>query len=561
MTDSMTVAGAAVAALARCGVSDVVLAPGSRSAPLALAVFEADAAGDLSLHVRIDERTAGFLALGLAKGSHRPVAVVTTSGSAVAHLHPAVLEARHSGEPVIVVSADRPACLRGIGANQTTEQAGLFGFRVPCDDVPPGDDSAAVAAVEAAVRRQGPSQVNLQFAEPLVPSTGVPRPEQSGARGPRSSQLRAGRGRSDHLGTTAADQAVPALAPAEVLRPGPRTVVVAGDGAGPPARLLAQRGNWPLLAEPTSGARTGSCAVRTSRLLLGGQRLTSRIERVIVTGHPTLSRPVIRLISRNDLEVISVRGPGGVHTDPGRAARHVDVLPTVGAPDDDGWLEDWRQADNELSRLVDELVEAAGPPGLPLLVAAEVAAAVTPAALLFVGSSSPVRDLDLMGTPYPVGERRLVIGNRGLSGIDGSVSTAIGAALGRQSSRAIGYLGDLTFLHDAGGLVLGPAEPQPDLSFVVPNDDGGSIFATLEQGASRFAAQFERVFGTPHGVSLQRLCSATGTAYERVEHPDQLRERLSDDAAGIRVLEVPVSRNQRRDLSLRLDELARRVAS
>lgn len=532
MNDSAGLAAAVVATLLRRGVTDAVLAPGSRSAPLALALHSADAAGVLRLHVRIDERTAGFLALGLAKGSHRPGAVVTTSGSAVAHLHPAVLEAVHVGEPLIVLSADRPAALRGTGANQTTDQVGIFGRRVPCVDVAAGDVSAAVSAVEAGVRRQGPTHVNLQFSEPLVPAE---RSEPQWA--------------SHHPAYEQAE----ASEEGECLPSGPRTVVVAGDGAGPPARLLAERANWPLLAEPTSGARTGSHALRTSRLLLGTE-LGQQVERVIVTGHPTLSRPVTRLISSSDLDVVSVRGPGGICTDPGRVARHVDAMPRAAAAESDDWFEEWRAADERMSKAVDDLVDADAA-GLPLRVAGEVAAAVTPEALLTVGSSSPVRDLDLMAAPYPAGQRRLIIGNRGLSGIDGAVSTAIGAALGRRSSRSLAYVGDLTFLHDANGLILGPDEPRPHLTIVVANDDGGALFSTLEQGGPAFAESFERVFGTPHGVSIRALCEASSTAYERVNDLAQLRTLLAEDPAGIRVLEVPISRADRQALDDRLHAL------
>ena len=246
-----------------------MLAPGSRSAALALALYDADKAGAVRLHVRIDERTAGFLALGLAKGSHRPVPVVTTSGTAVANLHPAVLEALHVGERVVVMSADRPASLRGTGANQTTEQAGMFGPRVPCADVAPGDVVSALAAVEAAVHRRGPSQLNLQFDGPLLPGgdgAGGEGEEPHGAHSAGGAYARA------HLAPP--DGSVR-------LHPGPRTVVVAGDDAGPPARLLAQNANWPLLAEPTSGARTGTHAIRTYRLLLGGE-LGGAVERVVV---------------------------------------------------------------------------------------------------------------------------------------------------------------------------------------------------------------------------------------------------------------------------------------
>ena len=537
MNPSTEVARAVVAALVAGGVTDVVISPGSRSAPLALAVHAADAERRLRLHVRIDERSAAFLALGLAKGSHRPVPVVTTSGTAVAHLHPAVLEALHVGERLLVLSADRPAALRGTGANQTTVQPGMFGPTVGSVDVPPGDVEAAAAAVEAAVRRPGPSHVNLQFAEPLLPDG-----ERVGAEAEAAA-----------AGSAAYDASVqePSARP-EVLPGGPRTVMVAGDDAGPPARLLAQRAGWPLLAEPTSGARTGTHAIRGYRLLLEGE-LGGRVERVVVAGHPTLSRPVTRLISRTDLEVVSVRARGGFATDPGRVARHLEVMPTAEADPDGAWLAAWRAEDARVSSALDELARSEA--GAPLRVAAAVAAAVTPEALLVVGSSQPVRDLDLMAAPWPAGQRRLVIGNRGLSGIDGTVSTAVGAALGRRSSRSLAYLGDLTFLHDANGLVIGPDEPRPDLTVVVANDDGGAIFSTLEPGGPAYGHAFERVFGTPHGVDLASLCAATGTAYERTS-ADDLPAALACETRGIRVVEVRLSRAHRRELDASLRRLA-----
>jgi 2-succinyl-5-enolpyruvyl-6-hydroxy-3-cyclohexene-1-carboxylate synthase len=602
MNESETVARGVLDALLRGGVTDVVLAPGSRSAPLALASYAADAAGALRLHVRIDERSAGFLALGISKASHRPVPVITTSGTAVANLHPAVLEAQHTGVPLVLLTADRPARLRGTGANQTTYQLGVYGPHVVASDVGVGDVVAAVAAVEAALRRRGPSQVNLQLAEPLLPEppTGLatpaaqPPPSWEGAR----DHLAAGAdavdptgvgGRQSHhaaaatgAGTQRSDidaaaqtgpapqQSHPASRPGaarqggrlgrvagQALPRGPRTVVVAGDDAGPPARLLAEAAGWPLLAEPTSGARTGTHAIRTGRLLLH-TALSDEVERVLVFGHPTLSRPVTHLLSRAGVEVIAVRGRSGVVTDPGRIARHLAAAPTVDGPDEPGWLDRWRGADRQLATSVDELATT-HPDALPLRVAAAVAAAVPPGGLLVVGSSQPVRDLDLMARPYPAGQRRLILGNRGLAGIDGTVSTAIGAALGRRSSRSLAYLGDLTFLHDSGGLVLGPQEPRPDLTLVVANDDGGAVFAALEQGAPEYAPAFERVFGTPHHVDLAALCAATGTAYEPVSDADRLAETLAADSTGIRVVEVRVPRAGRRGLEADLRLLAQDV--
>ncbi|MBA2445668.1 MAG: 2-succinyl-5-enolpyruvyl-6-hydroxy-3-cyclohexene-1-carboxylic-acid synthase [Nocardioidaceae bacterium] len=529
MNESGEVAVAVVSALQRAGVTDVVLAPGSRSAALAMAVHECDALGLLRLHVRIDERTAAFLALGLGKGSHRPVAVVTTSGTAVANLHPAVLEAHHCGERLVVLSADRPALLRGTGANQTTHQPGMFGSLVPAVDVEAGDAAAAAVAIDEAGRRRGPSHINVQFADPLLP------PEVESFR-----QQIVATGMGQRGEQPGAIERTPVR-----LELGPRTVVVAGDDSGPQARLLAQGANWPLLAEPTSGARTGTHALRTYRLLLGTE-LGGQIERVIVTGHPTLSRPVTDLISRPDLEVISVRGRSGICTDPGMVARHLDDTPVVQGRDPDGWIQSWREADQQVSAAVDRLAATSG--GLPLQVAGEVAAAVPAQGLLFVGSSQPIRDLDVMMTPYPAGERRLIIGNRGLSGIDGTVSSALGAALGRRSPRAIAYVGDLTFLHDATGLVIGPDEPRPDLTIVVVNDDGGAIFSTLEQGTAPYTGSFERIFGAPHAVSVRALCEATRTSYDRVDDAFSLKAALAHDVLGIRVLEVAVDRRARRAL-------------
>ncbi len=544
MNASTALARAVVEALVAGGVRDAVLAPGSRSGALALALDRADGAGLLRLHVRIDERSAGFLALGLCKGGHLPVPVVTTSGTAVAELHPAVLEAFHSGQPLVVLSADRPASLRGTGANQTTDQREMFGSAAVFDDVPPGNDTGATAAVDSALRRAGPTQVNLQFAEPLLPDDAEPPlPDPSDP------------AEASHLHRHADETGGLAPSRRDMVRRGKRTVMVAGDDAGPPARLLAQHANWPLLAEPTSGARTGTHAIRTHRLLLDTS-LADRIERVVVTGHPTLSRPVTRLISRSDIEVISVRGRSGICTDPGRVAAHLDSLPGVEGAEQSDWLDTWRSADRELSARIDALA-GDDHESRPLLLARHVAAAVPPGGLLVVGSSQPVRDLDVMASPYPAGERRLVIGNRGLAGIDGMVSTAIGAALARDSTRALAYVGDLTFLHDANGLLLGPAEPRPDLTIVVANDDGGSIFAGLESGEARYADSFERVFGTPVRVGLAELCAASRTPYRLIDDLDALPDVFAEPMTGIAVLEVRVPRSGRRRIEQRLRDLAR----
>jgi len=534
--------------LARCGVKEAVLCPGSRSAPLALALYDADTAGRIRLHVRIDERSGGFLALGLAKVSGRPVAVLTTSGTAVANLHPAVLEAHHSGVPLVVLSADRPPHLRHSGANQTTDQVKIFGsaVRLFAELAPPAGDVGQVAAARTIVdralaaatgvrsRMPGPAHLNVPFDEPLLPqASDAPLPWPPGR----------------PQGRAWTRVPVPPAPPPAVIEPGPRTVVLAGDGAGPPARVLAERAGWPLLAEPSSGARTGSNALGPYRMLLDHPVLGGRVQRVVMYGRPTLSRPVSRLLARDDVEVIAV-SPSGNWPDP--AARVDCVLPavTVERASDDTWLAEWRDADQLASAAI-EVALNAEPWLTPYEVARVISQAIPADGLLVVGASHPIRDLDLMAVAHPVGERRKIIANRGLAGIDGTVSTAIGASLGR-SSRSLAYLGDLTFLHDSTGLLIGPDEPRPDLTMVIANDDGGSVFSVLEQGDPRFAPSFERVFGTPTRADLAAICAGAGVGHTRVDDVEPLRQVLALPPAGLAVVEVRLDRTDRRDLEARI---------
>jgi 2-succinyl-5-enolpyruvyl-6-hydroxy-3-cyclohexene-1-carboxylate synthase len=501
------------------GVREAVLAPGSRSGPLALALAAADASGALRLHVRVDEREAAFLALGLAKASRRLVPVVTTSGTAVANLHPAMLEALHSDIRLLAVTADRPSRLRGTGANQTTDQRGVFpGVRF-------GDSARDVLSL-IANPPWGPAHLNLELDEPLV------EPVDWGFQ-PTAAAV------------TAWSMAGAETRPTTSLPLGPRTVVVAGDEARQPARILARDARWPLLAEPSSGSRNGEALV-AYRQLLAHSPLAEQIERVVSFGHATLTRPVARLLARTDIPIVHV---GTQATFPVPAGSNVTFVERVDVDgtDDGGWLDAWLAADALATAAIDGLTG-----GTPYEVARTVNAAVPAGGLLFVGSSSPVRDLDLVARPYPVGEKRLIIANRGLAGIDGVLSSAIGAALGRPSSRAIAYVGDLTFLHGSNGLLIGPDEPRPDLTIVVASDDGGSIFTTLEQGAPDYAPSFERVFATPTGADIGRLCAGYGIAH-RLVRPAGLAGALAEDVTGIRVLEVPVDRTGRRDLDARIN--------
>ena len=579
MNPSTALARVLVDELVRNGVREAVLAPGSRNAPLAFALHEADAAGRLRLHVRIDERTAGFLALGLAKESKSMVPVVCTSGTAAANLHPAVLEAHHGGVQLLVITADRPPELRRTGANQTTEQPGLYGqaVRYAVDLGAPEERAGQVAVWRTTVCRlaaaafgtlsgdRGPVHLNVPLREPLVPDgdPGWVESMDGRAGGEPWTAVHA-----DVVGIeTPADG--PAAAGTEA-----RTIVVAGDSSGSlgylAAAVAAPRG-WPVIAEPSSSARTPG-ALRTGTLLLGIPEFLDRYapDRVLVVGRPTLSRAVGALLRRPGVAVDVVADiprwadPGhvvrSVRTeswlaaafrkpwDPGAADWVIGADAVPVEPRDEAWTRAWRQADALASRALDDALggEVTGP-----AVARDVVAALPDDSLLVLGSSQPIRDADLAAVPR---DDVTVLASRGLAGIDGTVSTAVGAALAHQEvggGPAYALMGDLTFLHDATGLVIGPAEPRPDLTIVVVNNDGGGIFGLLEQGGPEYAASFERVFATPHGADLAALCAATGTTYQRADTLDELSKALVP-APGLRVVEVRTDRTADRELHARL---------
>ncbi|SDS84683.1 2-succinyl-5-enolpyruvyl-6-hydroxy-3-cyclohexene-1-carboxylate synthase [Paraoerskovia marina] len=549
------------------GMRDAVVCPGSRSAPLAYALADAEAEGRVRLHVRVDERTAGFLALGLCRGAGLdgppvPVAVVTTSGTAAANLHPAILEAHHAGVPVVALTADRPHELRGTGANQTTDQVGLFGTAVrhavdvPAPEGRDGQDRdlrdvvtrAVVAATGARTAYPGPVHLNLAFRDPLAPS-----------------RLRAaGEGSGSGTDVPVVGRVEPVLAPDVLAHPlldagpdEPPTVLVAGDGAGPHARRLAEARGWPVLAEASSGASGGSNGIAAHRLVLGVEGLVSTVRRVVVAGRPTLSRPVQALLGRKDVDVV-VLAPGGAPW-PDAARSAALVLPAVPArwweaePGPAGHLDQWRRAGTAaavaVARVLDDDEALTG-----VHVARAVARATGAGGLLVVGSSNPVRDLDLVLDATPP----LVLANRGLAGIDGTVSTATGVAVAAGRPTTL-LAGDLTFLHDAGGLLRGPGEPPLDLRIVVVDDDGGSIFATLEHGrlateGDRAAARFERIFGTPHGADLGTIAAGYGVAVVEIDGRagtgpdalDALGSALARPVHGMQMIHVRVGRDGRR---------------
>lgn len=468
MSASQRFAAELVGQLASLGVKDFYLAPGARSQALAIAVRQLEKAGLANLTVRIDERSLGFTALGRALESDVPSAVITTSGTAVANLHPAVLEAHHAGVPMIILSADRPSDLRGKGANQTTNQVGIFAdaLRLMIDTDASGD-AAEIAgrAVQAAIgseQRPGPVQLNIQFAEPLAalePSavdyvSSMSKPTRANS----NSEL--------------------------VVQVSPRAVVIAGAG-GEAAAAFAKLAALPLLAEPTSGARIDDALSNYQNLL---REKLSDIEQVFVFGKPTLSRPVIAAAKQAELwvekspnyEVFSIGSPAGV-ADRLVPEGHGDPL----------WLASWSSPPEASTRA--ELVSA-------------LWQATEGEDVLLFGASELIRVADRC---VPA-KRIRAFANRGLAGIDGTVSTALGLAQSGSQVRAV--IGDLTLLHDVGGLNLSGLTAL-NCQLIVGNDNGGKIFSHLEMADLVDAVDFEKLFTTPQKVDFKSLAQAYGWKY------------------------------------------------
>jgi 2-succinyl-5-enolpyruvyl-6-hydroxy-3-cyclohexene-1-carboxylate synthase len=547
--------------LIRCGLREAVLAPGSRSAPLALALYGRAQAGDLRLHVRIDERSAAFAALGLAKAARTPVAVVCTSGTAAAHFHAAMIEADEAGVPLLALTADRPPELRGTGANQTIDQLKLYGSAVRwfCEVGVPERRAGMAGYWRSAAGRAwglasgsaggppGPVHLNLALREPLVPDAAGDWPDDLAGRPGGAPWTRFGR-----------DVSLPWTE---------RGLIVCGDGDYDPEPLLglAEQAGWPVLAEPSSNARRGPGALSAYQYLLGSGNFIAahRPDLIVSAGRPGLSRGQLALLraGRATRHLVIAQGPGR-WADPARTATDVAVAVRLaspggsggpdgsGGPGDSGWLAAWLSADRAARSAVDAILDSGELLSEPRL-ARDLAAALPDGALLWAASSLPIRDLDQHLAPR-AGLR--IVASRGASGIDGLVSSAIGAALAHQAAGggpAVALLGDLALLHDLPGLLLGPDEPRPDLCLVVVNNDGGGIFSTLEPAA--IPGPFERVFGTPHGTGVGDLAAAAGLPYRRIEHPGDLAG-LAGPAAGrgIRIAELRTGRPGQAALRARL---------
>jgi len=519
----------------RCGLTDAVVCPGSRSTPMTLALASDDR---VRTHVHHDERSGSFLALGLAAAGGRPVVVVTTSGTAVVQLHAAAVEADLAGVPLILCTADRPPELRDVAAPQTVDQTHLFGRSVRAFSDPgvadPAQSSswrsiAGRAWAEATSEWPGPVHLNLPFREPLVGEVGELPPARG--EGPWHQRLTAGR-------------------QAPILEPtvsGARGVVIAGRGTADPGAVaaLAEDLGWPLLADPSSGCAGDTSIAAFDALLRTPFADRVRPDVVIRSGGMPASKVLGQWLDGCEHEEVVIAAPAWWPDPSRRAAVLLDAVPTVadGHEPVPEWVQAWRAASDAIGAALD-VVLADDPLSEPA-VARHLTRSLPPGSLLVAASSMPVRDIEWFGV---VRRDLRVLSNRGANGIDGVVSTAVGAAL--VGARTTLLIGDVAFLHDSNGL-LGLADRGVDLTIVVLDNDGGGIFSFLPQRTELAGDRFERFFGTPHGLDLVALAQAYGVEAERVDTVEQL-----DWRPGVRVLVVSTDRDENVALHRRLDSAA-----
>ena len=534
---------------ARAGVTDAVVSPGSRSTPLLAAL---DAEPRIRVTVVLDERSAGFTALGLGLASRRPAVAVTTSGTASVELHPAVVEAAQAGVPLIAVTTDRPPELHQVGAPQTIEQQGLFAgvVRWACDpgvaatEARPMWRSVAarsVAEARGAPSGPGPVHLNLPFREPLIGRADRVEPPAGRAGGAPWHQLapaEPGPPAAEVVGTLAAHA-------------GGRGIIVAGEGAGEGVLDLADRLGWPVLADPRSGCRVPSPrVVSCADSLLRTPAFSELVPDVVLrVGAPWASKVLNQWLGAlpGDRPQILVDRWGG-WADPDRrvsmvtrttAAALARALEGPG-PDPTDWALRWAQGEAAARATIDELLGPDGPLALSEPAVAWAALCRLPAGATLVASSSmPVRDVEWYGPPV-AGVR--VLSNRGANGIDGVVSTCLGVALAEPARPTVGLLGDLAFVYDAGALLWSSGRPGR-LRLVVVDNDGGGIFSFLPQARAFPAERFERYWGTPHGLDLVALAEAYGVRAERIADRAGLDRFLaSPGGAGVEVAVVASDR-------------------
>ena len=493
-----------VRALLLNGTTEVVVCPGSRNAPLSWQLAELASAGQVKLHTRIDEREAGFLALGLAKATRRPVPVVVTSGTAVANLLPAVVEAYHSGIPLIVLSADRPSAVRGNSAPQTTWQVGMFRnfVKVELDVFAPSAEIFA-AIKSSCAGHFGPVQINAQFDLPLLPDD-------------LDSQLK----------IETAKLSVPELKSGPVIELPPHGLLIVGDIApGPEVTKLAElaaTAGYPIIWEPTSQLHGAANALNHGTLLLQVGK-TPQPEVVITAGLIGLSRSTLGLLKSAPKHIaIHLASAGKDLPDPVQSADQIlDYIPSVSVQPDPNWLAEWQKLDSIAHEIVRSNLSSktlTGPSA-----AIEIWNQLDADSTLVISPSWPVRHLEMYA-----GNRSglTTFGNRGVNGIDGLISTAAGISLSR-SHRTYLVTGDIAFLHGMGGLNISADNMQPNLTVIVLDNDGSGIFSQLEQGAAKYEKHFEKVFGTPHGRDLWVIAEALGVPAVRVTTKTELVSALN----------------------------------
>lgn len=543
---------------ARAGVTDAVIAPGSRSTPMALAL-----AGDgrLRVHVHHDERSAAFLALGCSLATGEPTVVVTTSGTAAAELHPAVVEADLAGVPLLVCTADRPPELFDVGAPQAIDQIHLFG-RSPRWAHAPGVPEAAGAPwwrplaarayAEATGPRPGPVHLNLAFREPLLGTPGEPPPAREASEGPWAWR------------TPPGEPQAPVIDPRLDLQ-GRRGVVLAGPGSGDGEAVATLAGalGWPVLAAPQAPVwRLPGATVVGADAFLRHPSVAGalRPEVVVHLGLPLASRVVGAWAAASGATHLVAGGPGRWVDPHGMAAvvlgDDLDGLLSAWAGRVEGiepvergaWRRRW-QAASEAARLaIAEVLDGAAEPTEPGA-AATLVGSLPAGSRLVVSSSMPVRDLEW----YVAGGRQVeVLANRGANGIDGVVSTAVGVAVASGAPTGL-LIGDVALLHDTNGLI-GAAHRGVDLVAVVVDNDGGGIFSFLPQERALPEATFEQLFGTPHGLDLAAVARSFGASASVVGRDLAAAVTGAVAAGGLQLLVVRTERAANRALHGRLNE-------
>jgi 2-succinyl-5-enolpyruvyl-6-hydroxy-3-cyclohexene-1-carboxylate synthase len=517
----------------RLGVRHAMVAPGSRSTPLALALT---ARHEMAVEIFHDERSAAFAALGAGLVNRTPAIVLCTSGTAATHFHAAVVEAHQSAVPMLVVTADRPPELHGVGAPQTIEQANLYGVAVraffepgvaDADKAPQWRPLAAAAFARSGGATPGPVHLNLAFREPLVGEPGALPPPAL---------------------LPSIDEGWPAVDIAAIATVLQRSngVIVAGDGIDDPqavAQLATQLG-WPILADPRSNCRHHPGAVSTADALLRHEPFAQSHPAgcVLQLGAPPASKVVGQWLAATGTAHIAV-SPAGLISDPqlvGARQVHAPIgalcdalVALVTATGDGTNRESWVAADQLAQRVFGEQLDE-GPLSDPATARAIVAAAPEATAIV-VSSSMPIRDIEWFAGPRGAVE---VYSNRGANGIDGVVATAIGVALA--SARPVVLLiGDIALLHDSSSLTALRAR-SVDLTIVVTDNDGGAIFSFLPQATALSTDRFEQLFGTPHGTDLVALAIAHGIPASTVRSVPELRAAV--ERPGTKLVRVATDR-------------------